>query len=542
MPNPQPPAAKPPKRPVFAAAALTAALAALVPLVCLFYLTGRPGNDGTAGGGEDRLARGSAAPSNRADPNDHGAAGSPHNIVFLLSDDQDARSLASMPNVQKLLVGQGKTFENATFAQPLCCPSRATMLTGRYPHNTGIYDNQGEDGGHDAFVGRGLEGSTYATWLDGAGYETGYFGKYMNGYADPERVPPGWDRWAAAVDLPSSMRLSDDGHERDLQGGYETFDLAIADLSLGFLEEQVGAPEGGPEGPEGPGNPEGEEEPFFMVASFSAPHTELGMARYEERYENRFEDARWPRTPNFAERDRSDKPGWVRQMPRPTAETRLAIDRFHRARLRSLLTVDDAVGRYAEVLEEAGELDDTYFFYFSDNGYHMGNHSLPDHGKNTPYTEDVEFPLVVRGPGVSPGSSDPRLVSNADIPATFADIAGTEPATAVDGRSLLPPMMGREPAGAVPWRDALLVEGKPTKNYPENWPAYEAVRTKGFAYHYYAETGEEELYDLRQDPYQLESLHDDPEHAAAEGALRRRLEEMRDCAGEGCRRVEAGRP
>lgn len=123
----------------------------------------------------------------------------------------------------------------------------------------------------------------------------------------------------------------------------------------------------------------------------------------------------------------------------------------------------------------------------------MGNHSLPDHGKNTPYTEDVEFSLVVRRPGVSPGSSDPRLVSNADIPATFADIAGTEPATAVDGRSLLPPMMGREPAGAAPWRNALLVEGKLTKNYPENWPAYEAVRTKGFAYHYHVETGEEEL-------------------------------------------------
>jgi N-acetylglucosamine-6-sulfatase len=120
------------------------------------------------------------------------------NIIFLFTDNQDPRSLNTMPNVKSLLVNRGKTFPNATFAQPLCCPSRATMLRGQYPHNTGILDNGGDDGGAQTFRRLGRDRSTYATWLDKSGYKTGYFGKYMNGYENEKYVPPGWDRWIAA--------------------------------------------------------------------------------------------------------------------------------------------------------------------------------------------------------------------------------------------------------------------------------------------------------------------------------------------------------
>ena len=179
---------------------------------------------------------------------------------------------------------------------------------------------------------------------------------------------------------------------------------------------------------------------------------------------------------------------------------------------------------------------DTYIFYLTDNGWHMGNHALSTKGKNTPYTEDVAFPLVVRGPRVEPGTTDRRLVSNTDVAPTFADIANASPSSSVDGRSILPLLQGRD----VPWRDALLVEGKYSRSWPQSRPAYKAVRTGGYAYHYYPETGEEELYDLGADPFQLQSLHEDPAYATVKADLRSRLEALRDCAGEACRTAEGG--
>lgn len=292
----------------------------------------------------------------------------------MFTDDQDPRSLNTMPNVKSLLVNKGKTFSNATFAQPLCCPSRATMLRGQYPHNTGILDNGSDDGGEETFRRLGRDRSTYATWLHKSGYKTGYFGKYMNGYENETYVPPGWDRWVAADHAPATMRISNDGRLVRIGDRYETFDLAMKDYSLNFLKNNVGS-----------------QRPFFMAVSFSAPHTEFGTAKYEKRYADRFSKARWPRTPNFNEKDRSDKPLWVRRAPALTWDKVKEIDQKYRARLRSLITVDGTVESYIHALWGARELDNTYVFYFTDNGWHMGNHALP-YGKNTPYTEDMEFP------------------------------------------------------------------------------------------------------------------------------------------------------
>jgi len=186
------------------------------------------------------------------------------------------------------------------------------------------------------------------------------------------------------------------------------------------------------------------------------------------------------------------------------------------------------VESYIHALSRAGELSNTYIFYFTDNGWHMGNHALPK-GKNTPYTEDVEFPLIVRGPQIAPNTRDGRLVSNTDFAPTFADIANTSPTSQVDGRSILPLLRGQD----TPWRDALLVEGK-----GGNVPIYKAVRTRSFAYHYYPGTEEEELYDLNADPYQLHSRHDDPAYAETKATLRSRLELLKKCSGATCRAAE----
>jgi len=442
------------------------------------------------------------------------------NIIFLFTDDQDSRSLALgvMPNVQNLLVSKGKTFPNATFTQPLCCPSRASMLRGQYPHSTGILYNEGDEGGEATFRRLGRDQSTYATWLLAAGYKTGYFGKYMNGYEDETYVPPGWARWVAADHAPATMRTSDNGKLVQLGHRYETFDLAMKDYSLSFLKNNVGS-----------------RRPFFMAISFSSPHTEFETAKYEQRYADRFSGSRWPRTPNFNEQNRSDKPLWVRNLPEVTVDMADEIDQKYRARLRSLLTVDEAVGEYVSALKEANELSNTYVFYFTDNSWHMGNHTLPM-GKNTPYTEDVEFPLIVRGPHIAPNTRDGRLVSNTDLAPTFADIANASPTSSVDGRSMLPLMQGQN----VPWRDALLIEGKNPYPWPENFPAYKAVRTRSFAYHFYPKTGEEELYDLKADPYQLKSVHDDPAYTEVKATLQSRLYELRTCSGDSCRVAEDG--
>ena len=208
----------------------------------------------------------------------------------------------------------------------------------------------------------------------------------------------------------------------------------------------------------------------------------------------------------------------MRRRPALTWDEVKEIDQKYRARLRSLITVDGAVESYVHALWRAWELGNTYVFYFTDNGWRMGNHALHS-GKNTPYTEDVESPLVVRGPHVAQNTRSYRLVSNTDLAPTFAEIANASPTSSVDDRSILPLMRSQD----VPWRDALLVESKNPYPWPRGWPAYKAVRTSTYAFHFYPETGEEKLYDLDADPYQLQSVHDDPDYAEVKSTLKSKL-------------------
>jgi N-acetylglucosamine-6-sulfatase len=449
------------------------------------------------------------------------AVGRP-NIVFILTDDLDVASVSKVPSLKGYMADKGMTFDNAFVTYPLCCPSRATILTGQYPHNHLVRSNGPPIGGFKTFRELGRERSTLATWLDDAGYETALFGKYLNGYGNigSNHVPPGWDEWYGAV---GATQLNQNGQLVTYEG--DTYlDDALSGLAQDFVRRQ-----------------ERQDAPFFMYLSVHAPHAPAKPAlRYEELYEG----MRAPRTPSFNEADVSDKPGWIRELSLDPAEEK-HIDGLYRNRLKTMAAVGEMIGGLLRTLEQTGKLDNTYIVLTSDNGFHMGQHRL-ELGKQAPYEEDIRVPLMIRGPGVPAGVSRDEMVLNNDFAPTFADLAGLPPPDSVDGRSfvsLLDKAQGNDPAS---WRTAFEVRHWDDQNdhapYEAVTPAppYRAVRTQRYMYVEY-ESGEHELYDLRKDPYELRNLYDsaDPDLISE---LDSRLEELGDCAGKGCRAAENAPP
>ena len=262
------------------------------------------------------------------------------------------------------------------------------------------------------------------------------------------------------------------------------------------------------------------------VATLDTHEPLTAPARHAEAYP----DARAPRPPSFGEEDVSDKPRWVRGgrlAGRPVSASDAARhDELHAARMRSALTLEDLSRNLTDALSRAGELDETYIIFTSDNGFHRGLHGIRGQ-KSTPYTEAHEVPFVVRGPGVPGGASFPELVANTDIAPTALDLAGVEAPDWVDGRSLAPFLDGSAPEA---WRDSLLIEG--AKSGSPRRPAYSGVRRGDEVYVRY-ENGEEEYYDLAEDPHQLQSQPQD-----APVSMRKDLGLLEDCAGAGCGEAE----
>ena len=193
-----------------------------------------------------------------------------------------------------------------------------------------------------------------------------------------------------------------------------------------------------------------------------------------------------------------------------------------------MLAVDEMVASLTEELEATGELENTYIFFTSDNGWFSGEHRIKQ-GKDRPYEESARVPLFVRGPGIAPGTKVEELALNTDLAPTFAELAGLEGFPA-DGRTLAPLLRGEGP----PWRSSVLLEGFVGRGAR----VYGAVRSEDYKYVEYG-NGEEELYDLRADPYELESLHETADPSLVEG-LKGRLEALRECAGTGCQEAEDG--
>jgi N-acetylglucosamine-6-sulfatase len=279
------------------------------------------------------------------------------NVVFLFADDLDKRLLMShlsdYPNIHSLAT-KGTTFSNAFVTNALCCPSRSTILTGQYSHNHGIMTNDPPDRGASAF--RPLEPKGLPVWLDDAGYAPGLVGKYLNRY-DGTYVPPGRDEWKGrVVGLPYLGKDQVQGFGMDGKNAEgKTHTQVFSEDADSFIRRRSGPT------------------PFFLFVSPYAPH-DPGI--HADRYDTLFSDARLPRPPSFNERDVSDKPAWIRNDPRLTAEQIAQTERLYRNRLRSMMDVDGMVGRIVGALRDAGDLSSTYFVFTSDTGYHASQHRL----------------------------------------------------------------------------------------------------------------------------------------------------------------------
>jgi arylsulfatase A-like enzyme len=249
------------------------------------------------------------------------------------------------------------------------------------------------------------------------------------------------------------------------------------------------------------------------------------------RYADRFPNAVAPRPPSFDEADVSDKPGWVRQKAPLTSTEKSGLDTFYRNRLRSMLAVDDLVGKVVDSLRDSGKLSNTYIVFTTDNGMSMGEHRR-DIAKWSAYEEDMKVPLIVRGPNVPEGVKRTHTVLNNDFAPTFAQLGRVPVPSFVDGRSFVPLLRSGPPAPSN-WRSAFLEEAVANA---VGRPAFKAVRTSQHLWVEYA-NGERELYDLAEDPYELQSLHQTAS-ADLEQRLSSTLDRLRDCARDGCRTAE----
>ncbi len=487
----------------------------------------------------------------------------PPNVVLILTDDLalegvNAEALENMPNL-KSLMENGTTFENTFVTNSLCCPSRATILRGQYTHNHQILSNDPPRGGYEKFRYLGYENSTMATWVKEQGYRTAFFGKYLNGYVGTS-VPLGWDEWYGISGNFLSNDLNENGRIVRYDPDRDHLDDVLSEKASDYVERTAGA------------DPPffTTDRPFLMWIGTKAPHQPATPA---PRHEDDLADVPLPQPSSFDEKDVSDKPRWVADNPSLSAEQRQYMEGLHRKRLQSMLAVDDMIGDLVDSLRESNELDDTYIFFTSDNGFHLGQHRLGA-GKWTAYEEDIRVPLVVRGPGVPEGKTLPHMVLNNDLAPTFADLAGAKTPSFVDGRSLKP-LLDAEPAPLEDWRRVFVVEGvaersevphppfitessvKPlltgdplpkdwrrnsaaTAELSEGWgrPWQKALRTKNYLYAEY-KTGEHELYDLRRDPYQLDNFYKTaPPDLVAR--LEARLDALRQCEAEECRGAENG--
>jgi len=418
-------------------------------------------------------------------------------IVLILTDDQRWDTLGVMPIVQARLASRGVTFSNAFVVNPLCCPSRATVLTGRYSHGTAVWTNAAPNGGFSAFHDR----RTVATQLQSAGYHTALVGKYLNQYraaAHRGYVPPGWDRWVAFAaenrayynyDLTIDGRIR---HHGTAPSDYSTD--VLADQAISFIRRTRG--------------------PLFLYFAPSAPHGPFTPAPGDV---DAFAGLPPYRPPTFGRTGAWDgRQSW--HPLRWSASRAGFVDRARRLQLAALLDVDRSVGKIVDALSATGRLSNTLIVFMSDNGFMWGEHDLFD--KQVPYEESIRVPMVIRYDALPllPRVDD-HLVLNLDIGPTFANVAGVM-MPGVAGHSLLPLLSNQ----TTPWRQHFLVEHAKVGG---SIPSYCAVRNTRWMYVRY-DVGLQELYDLRSDPYELTNLASNPHFG-------RRIASMRAEADRMCR-------
>jgi len=443
-------------------------------------------------------------------------------VVLIVTDDLDIQAAAYLPVTLSAVAAAGMTFRNAFVPTSLCAPSRASVLTGELAHNHGLVTNSLPRGGFERFNAEGGEGSTLATWLREAGYRTVFLGKYLNGYpgGNPSWVPPGWDDWHADFSADDAgetglnyydYSMNDNGVVTVYGRGYEDY---VTDVVAAKAREALrDVPDA---------------QPFFLYVAARAPHRPALPAH---RHAGLFGGDRAPRSANFNEKDVTDKPAYVRLLPRFGARSLRQIDQLYRDRLACLQAVDEMVSGLLQELSARGRLGSTYVIVTSDNGFMLGPHRF-ERGKEAPFEESIRVPLYVRGPGVPAGSASDALVLNVDLTATIVDWARAS-APELDGRSLAPLLS----TGSTPgWRVDVPLEHwqkqSPGSEGDEAISDFAGVRTDRYTYVEHS-TGERELYDLASDPFQLENLAAGaPRDLVA--SLSSRTAALRACRGASC--------
>lgn len=425
------------------------------------------------------------------------SATQPPNILIIITDDQRS-GLSVMPNTVAWFKDGGVNLTNTYATTPLCCPSRASIFTGRYAHNHSVKTNViGGSSGLD-------QQTTLQYYLHNAGYTTAFYGKYLNAWPLASK-PPYFNDWATTHSgAYRHHRWNIDGQVSKVNRyntGY------IGDRALQFVDQEAQNPA----------------HPWLLYLSTAGAHRPFIA-----------EDAHatdpvgsWNGNPAVFEKDRSDKPAYVQKNSDTLADGR----DIRKAQYRTLMSVDDMVGRVFDKLRAVGEADNTLAFFISDNGMMWGEHGMAG-GKSNPYTQSVKVPMLARWPGhFEARSTDHRITANIDIAPTVMRAVGVDPTIPMDGRNL----------ENQKWtRHRILLEF-----WCANWGCnrWASTRTKRLQYtEYYDSDGAirfKELYKLKNDPWQLHNvMHDgrsgnNPSHKRLR-TLHARLRRDRHCVGTGC--------
>jgi N-acetylglucosamine-6-sulfatase len=434
------------------------------------------------------------------------------NVIVINTDDMNVSDLLVMRNTLNLLSAHGTTFRNSYVSYPLCCPSRATFLTGQYAHNHGVLTDQ-RYGDLD-------HSNTLPVWLRKAKYRTAMFGKYLNGYGvlNPREIPPGWTQWYGLTEGTEQHRYNFKLNENGKIRGYgrnpqKYIDYVLSSKINDVLKQWTISPK-----------------PFFIYYNPNNPHGESGTPLVSSRdpepapqYVGALGDITAPHYPNFDEANVSDKPERIRIIPHLSDFQLADIDRRYRGRLESLLSVDDEVKRIFGLVRKYGDKRKTVFIFTSDNGLMLGAHRIEF--KNFLYEEGERVPLVIRGPGFPQNAIREQLVANIDLAPTIAALTRAQPRRVMDGIPLLP--LAKDPS--VGTNRDLLFESPDIGTF--------GVRRGPWKYNSW-NNGDEELYNLDDDPFELENLLHGPmgsSYDAIRDELAARLAQLRTCSGPSCR-------
>jgi len=491
--------------------------------------------------------------------------------------------IPAMPNTLSMIAGRGITFNRYYVSYPLCCPSRVSLMTGRYAHNTNVRGNVQPNGGYLGFKSRGAFTHNIATWLQGAGYRTIHIGKFLNGYGDEPYdngtdVPPGWSAWHTVENADThhyfyGYSLNDNGTidgpfgdsgswdtreygERDYFGCPTTTieDKAClyeTDVLTRIAWEEL--------------NGTSPEQPFYLQLDYTAPHGDFRRPAGPEpapRHYTLFDGAPFPhdREEGFNEGNVNDKPRFIREAPYLSLNDIHTYRVYYQKALASLRAVDDGVKVVLDTLGAQHRLSNTYIIFTSDNGFFYGEHRLTG-GKFLAYEPATHLPLLIRGPGIKPGTATGELAGNIDITPTILELAGVTPDKSIDGTSLVPFFRNPELRTRRPFLFESFVEtndveanGEPTaqrvvkevKRRPRAATSeakasivappkdYEGIRLGPYKYIEWPD-GEKELYDINKDPNELNNIVRVPNFFPIRAFMHAQLIRLEACVGRSCR-------